>query len=154
MMTHVQVAPELAVVSQPVKPLEKQGSGIPAFLQRPVMRQPSGNIYDNFPCVRVGDVILPSSMDLRKSGLAVCHVVDLDNEACCNDCLLLDSRIMAHLHTQQASLLGTIPHENANHLTTYQKVMQARVSLSLGNTHVLLPSMRFRLQQRMDELST
>jgi hypothetical protein len=31
-----------------------------------VQRVPSGNVYDNFPCVRVGDVILPSSMDLRE----------------------------------------------------------------------------------------
>lgn len=29
-------------------------------------REPSGNVYDNFPCVRVGDYDLPSSMDLRQ----------------------------------------------------------------------------------------
>ncbi|KAK9814337.1 hypothetical protein WJX72_004126 [[Myrmecia] bisecta] len=34
-------------------------------LQFTLTRQPSGNIYDNFPCVRVGDYNLPSSMDLR-----------------------------------------------------------------------------------------
>lgn len=26
----------------------------------------SGNVYDDFPCVRVGDYDLPSSMDLRQ----------------------------------------------------------------------------------------
>jgi hypothetical protein len=30
-----------------------------------VQRLPSGELYDGFPCVRVGDVLLPSSMDLR-----------------------------------------------------------------------------------------
>ena len=29
-------------------------------------RKSSGNVYDNFPCVRVGDYDLPSSMDLRQ----------------------------------------------------------------------------------------
>lgn len=29
-------------------------------------RKSSGNVYDNFPCVRVGDYNLPSSMDLRQ----------------------------------------------------------------------------------------
>ena len=28
-------------------------------------RMPSGNLYEGFPCVRVGDYLLPSSMDLR-----------------------------------------------------------------------------------------
>ena len=28
-------------------------------------RLPSGDIYEGFPCVRIGDVLLPSSMDLR-----------------------------------------------------------------------------------------
>lgn len=29
-------------------------------------RKSSDNVYDNFPCVRVGDYNLPSSMDLRQ----------------------------------------------------------------------------------------
>lgn len=29
-------------------------------------RKSSGSVYDNFPCVRVGDYDLPSSMDLRQ----------------------------------------------------------------------------------------
>ena len=29
-------------------------------------RKSSGNVYDDFPCVRVGDYDLPSSMDLRQ----------------------------------------------------------------------------------------
>ena len=29
-------------------------------------RKSSGTVYDNFPCVRVGDYDLPSSMDLRQ----------------------------------------------------------------------------------------
>jgi hypothetical protein len=38
-----------------------------AFLRRSssLHRHSSGNVYEGFPCVRVGDVILPSSMDLR-----------------------------------------------------------------------------------------
>ena len=28
-------------------------------------RLPSGDVYEGFPCVRIGDVLLPSSMDLR-----------------------------------------------------------------------------------------
>ena len=38
-----------------------------AFLRRSssLHRNPSGNVYEGFPCVRVGDHILPSSMDLR-----------------------------------------------------------------------------------------
>ena len=29
-------------------------------------RKSSGTVYDNFPCVRVGEYDLPSSMDLRQ----------------------------------------------------------------------------------------
>ena len=38
-----------------------------AFIRRSssLLRHPSGNVYEGFPCVRVGDVVLPSSMDLR-----------------------------------------------------------------------------------------
>jgi len=39
-----------------------------AFVRRSsssLHRHSSGNVYEGFPCVRVGDVILPSSMDLR-----------------------------------------------------------------------------------------
>lgn len=39
-----------------------------AFLRRSsssLHRNPSGNVYEGFPCVRVGDMVLPSSMDLR-----------------------------------------------------------------------------------------
>lgn len=28
-------------------------------------RLPSGDVFEGFPCVRIGDVLLPSSMDLR-----------------------------------------------------------------------------------------
>ncbi len=38
------------------------GDAVPGFLRR----QSSGNIYDGFPCVRVGEYNLPSSMDLRQ----------------------------------------------------------------------------------------
>jgi hypothetical protein len=39
--------------------------GEAAVLANSLQRMPSGNIYDGFPCVRVGDFLLPSSMDLR-----------------------------------------------------------------------------------------
>lgn len=39
--------------------------GEAAALAGTLQRMPSGNVYDNFPCIRVGDFVLPSSMDLR-----------------------------------------------------------------------------------------
>lgn len=39
--------------------------GEAAALAGGLQRMPSGNIYDGFPCIRVGDFVLPSSMDLR-----------------------------------------------------------------------------------------
>lgn len=38
------------------------GEGVPGLIRR----QSSGNIYEGFPCVRVGEYNLPSSMDLRQ----------------------------------------------------------------------------------------
>eukprot|EP00887_Chlorella_sp_A99_P000294 scaffold13.g294.t1 len=57
--------------------LQKQGSGVTVTAEGVLLgstlissgslqRQPSGDIYADFPCVRVGDVLLPSSMDLRR----------------------------------------------------------------------------------------
>lgn len=43
----------------------RQGPGVFAAPGANPRRQSSGNVYDGFPCVRVGDVLLPSSMDLR-----------------------------------------------------------------------------------------
>lgn len=39
--------------------------GEAAALAGGLQRMPSGNIYDGFPCIRIGDFVLPSSMDLR-----------------------------------------------------------------------------------------
>jgi hypothetical protein len=36
-----------------------------AAIMGSLRRMPSGNLYEGFPCVRVGDYLLPSSMDLR-----------------------------------------------------------------------------------------
>lgn len=57
-------APQLATLST----IDRLPSSLSdAFLRRSssLHRNPSGNVYDGFPCVRVGDVVLPSSMDLR-----------------------------------------------------------------------------------------
>lgn len=41
-------------------------AGEMAAIMGSLRRLPSGNVYDGFPCVRVGDYLLPSSMDLRE----------------------------------------------------------------------------------------
>lgn len=40
--------------------------GVQAGGEGLLSRKSSGTVYDNFPCVRVGDYDLPSSMDLRQ----------------------------------------------------------------------------------------
>ena len=50
-----------------------------------LQRMPSGNVYDGFPCVRVGDFLLPSSMDLRAFSNLM-HSCCLQTHACCIPC--------------------------------------------------------------------
>lgn len=50
--------------------------GEAAVLAGNLQRMPSGNIYDGFPCVRVGDFLLPSSMDLSAFLSPAAHLTD------------------------------------------------------------------------------
>lgn len=63
-----------ALVHSPLQvPSGVLNRGEAAVLANSLQRMPSGNIYDGFPCVRIGDFLLPSSMDLRM--LLACHPI-------------------------------------------------------------------------------
>ena len=51
------------IVDRP--PRVQLNPGEMAAIMGSLRRMPSGNLYEGFPCVRVGDYLLPSSMDLR-----------------------------------------------------------------------------------------
>jgi hypothetical protein len=60
--------------------------GEAAVLANSLQRMPSGNIYDGFPCVRVGDFLLPSSMDLRTLLVLQYHRPSVSSTACGSTC--------------------------------------------------------------------
>ncbi len=62
--THAsQLLRELHIVDR--LPRMQLNPGEMAAIMGSLRRMPSGNLYEGFPCVRVGDYLLPSSMDLR-----------------------------------------------------------------------------------------
>ncbi len=76
-------------------------------------RKSSGNVYDNFPCVRVGDYDLPSSMDLRQYLDEMQEVgeweeepADLptipDDEVSCN------ANLLSSIHCEAKSAVGML----------------------------------------------
>ena len=81
--------------------------GEAAALAGGLQRMPSGNVYDGFPCIRVGDFVLPSSMDLRAPFVLLPwsfrHMIVSVGSNCNRDAVHspMESRphLMAHVHS-------------------------------------------------------